>query len=167
MRIVALLAMLLVMLPSTAYPDLNADFATCRRQILQISSAPTAPGEQYCLGLSYAFAVNHPKDWAKAAMWFRKAAERNHAGAQAVLGYLYERGDGVKADPVEATKWYRKAADQNESDGLFNLGRAYEHGTGVSRDLAQAKTYYTKAGEAGSRDAQQALANLGQGPEPA
>jgi TPR repeat protein len=84
-----------------------------------------------------------------------------------VLGYLYERGDGVKADPVEAAKWYRKAADQNHSDGLFNLGRAYEHGIGLSKDLAQARTYYTKAGGAGSRDAQQALANLGKGPEPA
>lgn len=166
MRIVALLALWLVMLPVLVYADLNEDFATCRRQILRIGSNPASSADQYCLGLSYAFALNHKKDRAQAATWFRKAAEQNHAGAQAVLGYLYERGDGVKADPAEAAKWYRKAADQNQSDGLFNLGRAYEQGIGLSKDLTQARTHYSKAAAAGSRDAQQALANLGKGVEP-
>lgn len=167
MRIATFLATLLVMLPSVVNADLNADFTTCRRQILQIGSDPTIPAQQYCLGLSYAFALNHPKDWAKAAVWFRKAAERNHAGAQAVLGYLYERGYGVKADPVEAVKWYRKAAEQNNDDGLLHLGRAYEHGIGVTKDSSQARIYYSKAVAAGSQDARQALASLGKGPEPA
>ena len=167
MPIIALLALLVMLLPASAYADLNQDFAACRRQILQIRSDPTSPGDQYCLGLSHAFALNHPKDRAKAAIWFRKAAEQNHAAAQAVLGYLYERGDGVKTDPAEAAKWYRKAADQNHSDGLFNLGRAYEHGIGLSKDVGQARTNYQKAAAAGSRDAQSALANLGKGPAPA
>jgi len=73
----------------------------------------------------------------------------------------------VKADPAEAAKWYRRAADQNQEDGLFNLGRAYEHGIGLSKDLTQARMYYGKAAAAGSRDARQALAALGKGPEPA
>lgn len=72
----------------------------------------------------------------------------------------------MKADPVEAAKWYRKAAEQNHSDGLFNLGRAYENGIGLSKDVGQARTNYQKAAAAGSRDAQQALAGLGKGPEP-
>lgn len=49
---------------------------------------------------------------------------------------------------------------------MFNLGRAYEHGIGLSKDLPQARTYYQKAASAGSRDAQQALAGLGKGPDP-
>lgn len=148
------------------HADLNDDFAACRRTILQIGSDPRSPADQYCLGLSHAFALNHKKDRAQAAKWFRKAADQNHPAAQAVLGYLYEGGDGVKADPAEAAKWYRKAAEQNHTDGLFNLGRAYEQGIGLSKDLAQARTFYSKAAAAGSRDAQQALANLGKGPEP-
>ena len=167
MHLVALLVVWWALLAPVAHADLNADFAACRRHILQIGSDPTSPDDQYCLGLSHAFALNHPKDRAKAAMWFRKAAERNHAAAQALLGYLYERGDGVKADPAEAAKWYRRAADQNQEDGLFNLGRAYEHGIGLSKDSGQARTYYGKAAAAGSRDARQALAALGKGPEPA
>ena len=166
MPMIVLLVAFVVMLPIPVHADLNEDFAVCRRTILQIGSDPRSPADQYCLGLSHAFALNHKKDRTQAATWFRKAADQNHAAAQAVLGYLYERGDGVKADPAEAAKWYRKAADQNYSDGLFNLGRAYEHGIGLSKDLGQARTYYQKAAVAGSRDAQQALAGLGKGPEP-
>jgi hypothetical protein len=166
MHVVTLLTVFSVIFPVFAYADLNDDFAACRRRILQIGSEPTSPADQYCLGLSYAFALNHKKDRTKAATWFRKAAEQNHGSAQAVLGYLYERGDGVKSDPHEAAKWYRRAADQNNRDGLFNLGRAYEHGIGLSKDLAQARTYHSKAASAGSQDARQALANLGKGPEP-
>ena len=166
MPIVVLLVAFVVILPTPVHADLNSDFAACRRTILQIGSDSRSPADQYCLGLSHAFALNHKKDRAEAAKWFRKAAEQNHAAAQAVLGYLYERGDGVKTDPAEAAKWYRKAADQNNSDGLFNLGRAYEHGIGLSKDVGQARTYYQKALAAGSREAQQALAGLGKGSEP-
>ncbi len=166
MPIVALLATLLLLLPAVTQADLNEDFAACRRTILQIGSNPRSPADQYCLGLSHAFALNHKKDRAQAATWFRKAADQNHASAQAVLGYLYERGDGVKVDPVEAAKWYRKAAEQNNADGLLNLGRAYEQGIGLSKDVGQARSYYQKAAAAGSRDAQQALAGLGRGPDP-
>ena len=166
MRITTLLATLLPMLPFAVNADLNADFATCRRQILQIGSDPIDPAQQYCLGLSHAFALNHPKDWARAAIWFRKAAKGNHGGAQAVLGYLYERGYGVKADPLEAVNWYRKAAEQKSDDGLLHLGRAYEHGIGVAKDSAQARIYYSKAVAAGSQDARKALAALGTGLEP-
>jgi TPR repeat protein len=150
-----------------AHADLNADFADCRRAILQIGSNPASAGEQYCLGLSYAFNLNHPKDRARAATWFRRAADQNHPGAQTVLGYFYEQGDGVPPDPVQAANWYRRAAAQGRDDGLFNLGRAYEHGIGVAIDLAQARNLYSQAAAAGSRDAAQALANLGSAPPPA
>lgn len=167
MRTSALICASLILFPALAAADLNADFAACRRKIIQIGSDPKAPADQYCLGLSHAFALNHKKNQAEGAKWFRKAADQNHPAAQATLGYMYERGYGVKADPTEAIKWYRKAADQNHDDGLFNLGRAYENGIGVSRDLNQARTYYTKAAVAGSIAAKEALALLGKGPEPA
>ncbi len=164
MRACLLLAGVLALLPSVAAADLNADFATCRRRILQIGAAPTTPADQYCLGLSHAFALNHPKDRARAATWFRKAADQNHAGAQTILGYLYEQGDGLAKNPVEAARWYKRAADQNDPDGLFNLGRANEHGIGVARNLTDARTLYWRASSLGSREAQQALANLGTAP---
>ena len=167
MRIIGLVCVSLLLVAALAEADLDADFKTCRQQILKIGSDPKSPQDQYCLGLSHAFALNHPKNQAEAAKWFRRAAEQNHPGAQATLGYMYERGYGVKGDPAEAVKWYRKAADQNHDDGLFSLGRAYENGIGVSRDLNQARTYYTKAAAVGSAAGKDALAHLGKGPEPA
>ncbi len=167
MRILTLLVTSILILTAVADADLNADFAACRRRILQIGPDPKSPPDQYCLGLSHAFALNHRKNQAEAARWFRKAADQNHPAAQANLGYLYERGYGVTTDAAEAVRWYRKAADQNHDDGLFHLGRAYENGIGVARDINQARTYYTKAAAVGSGAAQEALANLGTGPAPA
>jgi TPR repeat protein len=165
MQIVGFIALALVLMPALAYADVNDDLALCRRTIIGIGSDAKAAADQYCLGLSYAFGLNHKRDLAQAATWFRNAAERNHAPAQAFLGFFYEKGNGVKADPAEAVKWFRKSADQNNPDGLYHMGRAYEHGIGVSKDLTQARTYYTKAAAAGAQDAPLALAGLGKAPE--
>ena len=89
MRILALACASLILVPALAEADLEADFKTCRRQILLIGSDPKSPQEQYCLGLSHAFALNHKKNQAEAAKWFRKAADQNHAGAQATMGAYF------------------------------------------------------------------------------
>lgn len=67
MPIVVLLVAFVVILPTPAHADLNDDFAACRRTIIQIGSNPRSPADQYCLGLSHAFALNHKKDRAEAA----------------------------------------------------------------------------------------------------
>jgi TPR repeat protein len=164
MYFAALLAVWLVLLPILAYADANDELAACRRIIVQLGDDSKAPADQHCLGLSYAYGLNHKKDLGKAAMWFRKAVEQNYASAQSWLGFFYEKGHGVRADPAEAVKWYSKSAEQNNPDGLFHMGRVYEQGIGVSKDVAQARTYYQKAVAAGARDASLALANLGGAP---
>lgn len=164
MKIARFVVFVLLLMPAFAYPDANDDVAACRRIIVRLGDDSKAPADQNCMGLSYAYGLNHKKDFAKAAMWFRKAADQNYAPAQAWLGFFYEKGHGVKADPAEAVKWFRKSAEQNDADGLFHMGRAYEGGIGVVKDLGQARTYYTKAAAAGARDAPSALANLGGAP---
>ena len=57
------------------------------------------------------------QDSAKAAEWFKKAAEQGNAGAQFNLGKMYEVGDGVEQDSVKAADWYKKAAMQKQ-DGV-------------------------------------------------
>lgn len=96
MPMIILLVAFVVMLPTLVHADLNEDFAVCRRTIIQIGSDPRSPADQYCLGLSHTFA-NHKGGRAWPANWFRKAADQNHAPAQAILGYLYERGNGGPA----------------------------------------------------------------------
>ncbi len=81
MPLLALLLAALFVVPLPASADLNEDFAACRRIIIRLGDDAKAPGGQYCLGLSHAFALNHRRDWAKAAQWFRKAADQNHAAA--------------------------------------------------------------------------------------
>ena len=149
MRILAFVCASFILFPALAAANLDADFAACRRKIIQIGSDPKSPADQYCLGLSHAFALNHPKNQAEAAKWFRKAADQNHAGAQATLGYMYERGYGLKADAAEAAKWYRKSAEQGDANGQFRLGRAYQFGIGVPQKRQEAIRWFDKAGDQG------------------
>src|SRR5262245_50814244 len=51
-----------------------------------------------------------PPDYAAAAVWYRRGAERSYSRAAINLGQLYEQGHGVPKDPVQALGWYRKAA---------------------------------------------------------
>ncbi|MCP4373540.1 MAG: sel1 repeat family protein, partial [Deltaproteobacteria bacterium] len=51
------------------------------------------------------------QDYSEAAKWYHRAAEEEHAQAQAMLGSMYSKGQGVEQDYKEAVKWYRKAAD--------------------------------------------------------
>jgi hypothetical protein len=87
------------------------------------------------------------KDPVQAAEWYRKAADRGHAGAQNNLGLCYETGNGVVQDLSQAVALFRKAADQKQREGQVNLGRCYENGNGVAKDLPQALALYRKAAD--------------------
>jgi uncharacterized protein len=60
--------------------------------------------------------VRDPPDYAYAATWGRRAADRGHPGAQAMLGVMYHRGQGVPHDDVEALKWLTLAVRQPSAD---------------------------------------------------
>ena len=65
-----------------------------------------------------------PQDYAEAVLWFRRAAEQNHALAQYRLGRMYYFGKGVSTDHIEAHMW-------------FNIAAAYGRlASGVDRDSA-------------------------------
>src|SRR5262249_24532103 len=49
-------------------------------------------------------------DYAAAAQWYRRAAERGYSPAAYNLGVLYENGLGVAKDPKEAAQWYSRAS---------------------------------------------------------
>ena len=62
------------------------------------------------VGEIYERGLGTEPDPAKAADWYRRAAEAGHARAQVNLAHLYERGLGVEQDLAEALAWYRRAA---------------------------------------------------------
>ena len=78
-----------------------------------------------------------PRDYAEAALWYRKAADQGDANAQFHLGLMYFRGSGVPQDYAEAAAWYRKAADQGQADALASLRYMPTFGQGVQKDDAR------------------------------
>jgi len=103
-------------------------------------------GEMYVNGSAQGIV---PKDYAQAAVWFRKAAEQGDADAQDELASLYYNGQGVPQDYSQAAIWWRKAAEQGEANSQYNLGLAYFNGQGVPQDYAQAVVWIRKVAEQG------------------
>ena len=112
---------------------------------------------EFSTGQNYFFGNGVQKDLVEAIKWFRKAAERNYAPAQAQLGYCYGQGQGVPKDEVEGVKWVRKAAEQNLANAQYNLGISYRDGIGVRKDPAEAVKWLRKAAEQNDVSAQREL----------
>lgn len=75
-----------------------------------------------------------PKDPARSAYWYRKAADQGNPEAQAELGYFYSTGIGVQANPAEAAKWFVRAMAGGSRTAKLNLAVMYLKGRGVRRD---------------------------------
>lgn len=70
-------------------------------------------------------------DFEAAAIWYRKAAEQNHATAQVRLARLYLYGQGVPTDRVQAYMWAFLAAAQGDTAAQQDLSSIT---TGMSLD---------------------------------
>jgi hypothetical protein len=79
------------------------------------------------------------KDEARAAQWFRKAAEQGLPEAQNQLGAMYLHGRGVPKDYTQALAWFVKAAEQGYPEAHAQLGAVYfaDRG-GVAKDNVEA-----------------------------
>jgi len=104
---------------------------------------------QYAIGMLYWTGQGVPQDTVAAANWLRRAAEMNHAGAQAKLGYLYTTGQGVPQNDFEALKWLQMAASQGDADAQYNLGVLYRDGKGVRQDPERALHWFREAAAQG------------------
>jgi len=49
----------------------------------------------------------------------QRLAEEGNAQAQALIGFMYDNGQGVLQNYAEAVQWYRLAADQGVADAQF------------------------------------------------
>jgi len=117
----------------------------------EIRIARSSPDRQKQLGDElFEGRNNAPKDRELAAYWYRVAAERGHAGAQAMLGFVHFQGEGVEKDADTAYRWYRKAAMQGHVGAQANLGYLYGEGQGTERNLKKAYAWSTLAAENGS-----------------
>ena len=61
-------------------------------------------------------------------------ARRGDVAAAALLGRLYETGQGVPQDYFEAAKWFYRAATRGHGGAQYALAMLYNKGRGVRRD---------------------------------
>ena len=96
------------------------DFKTAMREF---KASDNDTKSYYMLGIMFEKGEGTKVDYAEAAEWFRKAAEKGDAASQYRLGRLYERGQGVGESREEAIKLYRKSARQGYANAKLALKR--------------------------------------------
>ncbi|MCA5960231.1 hypothetical protein LC724_06770 [Blautia sp. RD014234] len=71
----------------------NMDFTL---EELKILAENGQKDPQYAVGFYYENGIHTLTDYAQAAQWYEKAAEKDHVDALLHLGFLYAQGKGVK-----------------------------------------------------------------------
>lgn len=84
-------------------------------------------------------------NYALALAELQPLAEQGDSDAQAYLGGMYRRGQGVEQDYRKAFEWYEKAAESGDVVSLSTLGWMYESGRGVGKNYARAADAYERA----------------------
>jgi len=96
-------------------------------------------------------------NYAQALKLLRPLASQGDAGAQSVLGAMYDKGKGITQDYKEAVKWYRLAAKQGYAAAQNNLGVMYVMGKGVTQDYVRARMWFNLAASKGDENAAESL----------
>ena len=92
------------------------------------------------------------KDYATALREFKPLAEKGHAQAQNMLGWMYYYGEGVPQDYKTAVKWYRLAAEQGHAYAQYWLAEMYQDGKGVLQNYVYAHMWYNVCASQGPED---------------
>lgn len=98
----------------------QSDYQTALREFKAVDEDARA---LYMIGVIYEKGQGVAIDYAEAAQWYRKAADKGNSAAQYRLGRLYERGSGVEQNREEAVNWYKKSARQGYVDAKQALKR--------------------------------------------
>ena len=133
------------------------------------------PSAQLAIGNMYYKGQGVTQDYAKAVVWFRKAAawqyktperlddlttsllskemaERSKITAQWALGTMHSEGQGVPREDAKAVALYRKAAEQGFNRAQYDLGAMYALGRGVVLDYVEAYKWISIAASRSNRD---------------
>jgi len=170
-RLLLLAAVYVTVQSEYAWPQTEGS-ATASFSKLQSQAEQGDAVAQYNLAISYLRgnsnngtthgSANGPsnEDYQSAVKWLRASAAQGHAGAEFVLGYLYEHGQGVTRDYAKAAENYRAAALRGHSAAENNLGSLYQHGQGVPKDMRQAFEWYRASAQHGNQVGQCNVATL-------
>ena len=100
------------------------------------------------------------RDFAGAESDFRALADYGSAGAQAMLGELYARGEGVPQSDARAAMWFHKAARRGFAPAQIRLAELLHAGRGLARDDVAAATWLMLAAERGNAEEKQHAAAM-------
>ncbi len=170
-RLLFIAAVSMTVQPGYVWPQSERS-ATASSSKLQSQAEQGDAAAQYQLALSYLrnnftdVLTNRPtngatnEDYESALKWLRASAAQGNAGAEFMLGYLYEHGQGVSRDYVKAAENYRAAALKGHSTAENNLASLYQHGQGVLKDMRQAFEWYGVSAQQGNQVGQCNVATL-------
>lgn len=115
-----------------------------------------AIGKRYLLGID-----GFKQNYKKALQYLRIASEQQHAGALALLGYMYCLGLGVEKNLDIAYSYFVSSSIQNDALGHNGLGYIYFHGTTIqARNLKLAHHHFNESAYGGSADGMFNLASM-------
>ncbi len=136
----------------------RANFATALR-VWAYGANAGDPAAQTHVGEIYEKGLGIPPDYAKAAIWCRKAAEQGYAQALTSLGFLYEKGLGVPRDPAQALALYRRSVglDKPIAEGAAADNKGLQKEVeGLRRQLADSQKETEKLRDAAALEQQRA-----------
>ncbi len=128
--------------------------ATNRVELRKDPKAMTLLGELYGGGLGV------PQNDAKAAEWYKLAADRGDREAMFALAMLRLQGRAGPRDRDAAAKWLAAAAKLGHPLAAYDLALLYIEGQLFPRDFSRAAELLRVAAEAGNPAAQYALGTL-------
>lgn len=91
---------------------------------------------------------------------FERAANLEHAKAQAWLADVYRSSQKKHANMKKHVAWMEKAAESGNKDAQFSLAELYLKGDGVTRDEKKAFMWLEKSARNGHTKAQAQLGNI-------
>jgi cell division septation protein DedD len=105
------------------------------------------PDAEFNMAQAYKLGRGVPADMGLAMAWYEKAAQQNHAGAQALLGLiLFQSGEVGRAVP-----WLSKASEAGDPRAQYVLGTGLFNGDmpGLGRDWPRAYALMSRAAAQG------------------
>jgi hypothetical protein len=91
------------------------DYANAMRLLRPLADSGNTPAQNRVASIYFWGGHGVQQDAAQAALWYRKAAERGNALAQAHLGLMFEHGYGVPRNAVMARMWLNLAVSRAPS----------------------------------------------------
>lgn len=119
-----------------------------------------APLALYEAALAFLRGEGTARDPARAAAFYRIAAEAGNPKARSDLDIMFYPGRGVDRDPREALRLFEQAAADGDAIARYNAGLMRARGVGGAPDIAPARRLLEAAAAQDDRDAQIALARL-------